>query len=70
MLRALKHVILTELQDSPVELTLLLSSLLFGFPGSSISKESPPNAGDTRDTGLSRGDLLEEEMATHSRILA
>ena len=52
MLRALKHTILAELQDSPVELTLLLSSLLFGFPGTSISKESPPNAGDTRDMGL------------------
>ena len=55
VLRALKHVILAELQDSPTELTLLLSSLLFGFPGSSSSKELPCNAGDTRDLGLIHG---------------
>ena len=55
VLRALKHVILAELQDSPMELTLLLFSLLFGFPGSFSSKESPSNAGDARDMGLIHG---------------
>ena len=42
---------LAELQGSPVELTLSLPSLLFGFPGGSGSKESPPSAGDARDVG-------------------
>ena len=40
-----------------------------GFPGGSDSEESTCNAGDP---GLILGqeDLLEEEMATHSSILA
>ena len=35
-------------------------------------KNLPANAGDIRDVGLipGSGDLLEREMATHSRILA
>ena len=35
-------------------------------------KNPPGNAGDTRDAGLIPGweDLLEEEMTTHSSILA
>ena len=42
-----------------------------GFPGGSVVKESPCNAGDTGDAGLIPGweDPLEEEMATHSSIL-
>ena len=37
-----------------------------------LMKNLPANAGDTRDGGLtlSREDPLEEEMATHSSILA
>ena len=38
------------------------------FPGDSVVKNSPANAGDKRDTG--QEDPLEEEMATHSSILA
>ena len=43
-----------------------------GFPGGSVVKNMPANAGHTRDIGLIPGleDSLEEEMATHSSILA
>ena len=43
-----------------------------GFPGGSVVKNSPVNAGDARDTVRSLGweDPLEEEMAIHSSILA
>ena len=43
-----------------------------GFPGGSALKNLPANAGDARDTGSIPGqeDPLEEEMATHSSILA
>ena len=43
-----------------------------GFPGGSVVKNPPANAGD-EETGvqsLGQKDLLEKEMATHSRILA
>ena len=47
-------------------------SELLGFPGGSAVKNPPANTGDTRDTssipGLGRS--LEEEIATHSSILA
>ena len=39
-----------------------------GFPGGSDGKESAYNAGDTRDMGQEHP--LEEEMGTHSGILA
>ena len=38
-----------------------------GFPGASVVKNLPPNAGDIR---LGREDPLEKEMATHSSIFA
>ena len=38
------------------------------IPGGSVVKNSPANAGDIRDTG--QEDPQEEEMATHSSILA
>ena len=43
-----------------------------GFPGGSVLKNLPANAGDARDTGSIPGweDPLEEEMATHHSILA
>ena len=43
-----------------------------GFPGGSVLKNLPANAGDARDTGSIPGweDPLEEEMATHPSILA
>ena len=43
-----------------------------GFPDGSAAKESTCPAGDTGDVSLIPGseDPLEEEMATHSRILA
>ena len=42
------------------------------FPGSSVIKNLPGNAGDAGDVGqsLSREDPLEEEMAIHSSMLA
>ena len=46
-----------------------LSPLPWGFPGASVVKNPPANAGDV---GLIPGSerSLEEEMATHLRILA
>ena len=43
-----------------------------GFPGGSVVKNLPANVGDAGDASLSLGkeDPLEEEMATHSNILA
>ena len=43
-----------------------------GFPGSSVVKNPPVNAGDVRDMGSISGSgrSLEKEMATHSSILA
>ena len=43
-----------------------------GFPGGSVVKNSPGNAGDVRDAVQSLGweDPLEWEKATHSSILA
>ena len=39
-----------------------------GFPGDLVVKNPPANAGDAGDMGWE--DSLEEEMATHSSILA
>ena len=47
--------------------THLFSLLVLGFPGVSVVKDSPVNAGDAV---LSPGDPLEKETATHSSILA
>ena len=45
-------------------------SLQLGLPGWLSSKESACNAGDSGDVGLmGLEDSLEEEMATHPRIL-
>ena len=46
--------------------------LLKGFPGGSVVKNSPANAGDTRDVGLipGLGKSPEKEMATCSSIPA
>ena len=43
-----------------------------GFPGGSVIKNPSANAGDTENKGsiLNREESLEEEMATHSSILA
>ena len=43
-----------------------------GFPGGSVVKNLPANAGDTRDAGLIPGqeDPLEKEMTTYSSSLA
>ena len=47
----------------------LLLKILQGFPGGSDGKESACNAGDV-GLILSQENPLEEEMATHSTILA
>ena len=53
----------------------LLSSVLSyisGFPGGSVVKNLPANAGDLGDMGLipELERSLEDEMATHSSVLA
>ena len=42
---------------------------VLGFPGGSVVKNLPVNAGDTSSTPGSE-DPLEEEMTTHSSIIA
>ena len=53
-------------------LLLFLSNSIRDFPGDSVVRNSPANAGDARDLGWIPGleDPLEKEMATHSSILA
>ena len=43
-----------------------------GFPGGTVVKNLPPNAGASEDLDLILGleEPLEEDMATHSNILA
>ena len=41
-----------------------------GFPGGSVGKESAHNAGDMGSIPRGQEDPLEEEMATHSSLLA
>ena len=41
-----------------------------GFSGGSAVKKPPANEGDAGDPSLDLEDPLEEEMATHSSILA
>ena len=43
-----------------------------GFPTGSVVKNLPANAGDAGDVGLIQGgeDPLEEEMTSHSSIIA
>ena len=55
--------------NSPVSDNLLVMK---GFPGGSVIKNPPANAGDPGDTGLIPGweDSLKEEVAIHSSILA
>ena len=47
-------------------------TVLSGFPGGPVVKNPLTNAGDARDAGLIHGlgRSLEEEMTTHSSILA
>ena len=49
-----------------------LASLFVSFPGGSVVKNLPANAGDTGDLDsiLGQEDVLEEEMATHTSVLA
>ena len=46
--------------------------MIMGFPGGRVVKNLPANAGDSGDMGLISGSgrSLEEEMATHSNVLA
>ena len=43
---------------------------MMGFPGDSVVKNPPANAGETWVQSLSQEDSLEKEMANHSSILA
>ena len=58
------------LSDNTYELELAI--LPWDFPGDSMVKSMPADAGDIRDVNrsLSGQDPLEEEMATHPSILA
>ena len=49
-----------------------MSVVFLDFPGGTVVKNLPANAGDARDVGLIPGqeDPLEKEMATHSSTLA
>ena len=47
---------------------ILIYIISWRFPGSTVVKNSPANAGNTRYMG--QEDALEEEMATHSSIFA
>ena len=46
--------------------------MLWGFPGGTVVKNPPANAGDTKDMGSNPGSgrSLKEEMATHPSVLA
>ena len=59
-------------QISILLLLLFLSNNIRDFPGDSVVRNSPANAGDARDLGWIPGleDPLEKEMATYSSILA
>ena len=61
----------TKNQNTVLSWVLIMGSchLFEGFPGGSLVKNLPANAGDTRSIPGS-GDSLEKEMATHSIILA
>jgi len=41
-----------------------------GFPGGSVVKNPPANTGENVGSTLGREDTLEEQIATHSSILA
>ena len=43
---------------------------MLGFPGGSVVKNLPANAGESLVRSLGQEDLPEKEMATHSSILA
>ena len=50
---------------------MILSVVDMGFPGGTVLKNLPAKAGDTgSSSSLGQEDPLEEEMATHSSILA
>ena len=54
-----------------VTVLLVLYFDTLGFPGGSVVKNSPVNAGDAGDVrSLAWEDSLEKSMATHSSILA
>ena len=61
-------------QDRKIELWGLLKDglTILGFPGGAVVKNPPASAGGAGDVVRSLGqeDPLEEEMATHSSILA
>ena len=54
------------------EFILVCSLVVKGFPGDSAAKNSLDSAGDLRDIveSLFREDPLEEDMTTHTSILA
>ena len=56
--------------SSPTNLNKLLSISFRDFPGGSDGKKRLPTMQETQVRSLGPEDLLEKEMATHSRILA
>ena len=54
----------------PTMLFILIYFHILGFPGGAVVKNPPANAGDARDVGSVPELEMEEEMTTHSSILA
>ena len=54
------------------EISVILASMPWGFPGGLVVKNPPASAREAGDAGSSLGqeDPLEKEMTTHSSILA
>ena len=63
------HEWVTELNQKDNNVSVILA---WGFPGGSVVKKPPANAGDSRVGvwSLGREDPLEKELGTHSSILA
>ena len=49
---------------------IILKATIKGFPGDTVVKNSPQEMQETQVQSLGKEDTLEQEMATHSSILA
>ena len=58
--------------EASVRPSLCTTQAVVGFPGGSVVKNLPANAGDAGDLGLilGSGTSMEEGIATHSSVLA
>ena len=67
-----KRALMLAFQTSMISAWCRSHSPIRSFPGGAVVKSQPAEAGDIRDAGSipGLGDLLEKEMAAHSRVLA